>query len=68
MIDTGMLHDLQATWARDGSGGVPSPAKVPLGRIAQPEEIVRAALFLASDDAEYITGQTLNVCGGIVMS
>lgn len=69
MIDTEMLHDLQATWAREGNGGgVPSPAKVPLGRVAQPEEIVRAALFLAGDEAEYITGQTLNVCGGIVMS
>ncbi len=37
---------------------------VPFGRMAQPEEIARAAVFLASDDAGFITGQTLHVNGG----
>jgi len=37
---------------------------IPLGRIAQPEEIARAAVFLCSDDAGFITGQTLHVNGG----
>ncbi|HZT90386.1 MAG TPA: glucose 1-dehydrogenase [Stellaceae bacterium] len=37
---------------------------IPLGRIAAPEEIARAAVFLASDDAGFITGQTLHVNGG----
>ena len=36
----------------------------PLGRIAQPVDIARAVIFLASDDAEFITGSTLNVSGG----
>jgi NAD(P)-dependent dehydrogenase (short-subunit alcohol dehydrogenase family) len=39
----------------------------PLGRIAQPEDIARAALYLASDLSEYVTGQTLFVTGGSLM-
>jgi D-sorbitol dehydrogenase (acceptor) len=41
---------------------------VPLGRMGVPAEIAEAAVFLASDEARYITAQTLNVDGGNVMS
>jgi len=37
---------------------------IPLGRIAQPEDIAKAALFLASEDAGFITGHCLHVNGG----
>jgi NAD(P)-dependent dehydrogenase (short-subunit alcohol dehydrogenase family) len=37
---------------------------IPAGRIGTPEDIGNAALFLASDEASYVTGQTLSVCGG----
>jgi glucose 1-dehydrogenase len=40
------------------------PAKVPLNRVAQPEEMAAAALFLVSDEASYVTGTTLTVDGG----
>ena len=40
---------------------------IPLGRVGQPEEIAKAAAFLASDDAAYITGHILTIDGGIAM-
>lgn len=42
-------------------------SRIPLGRWAEPEEVAPAFVFFASDDAGYITGQVLNVDGGMVM-
>lgn len=42
-------------------------AKLPWGRMGQPEEIGKAATFLVSDDADYITGATLLVDGGFLL-
>jgi len=39
----------------------------PLGRIAQPEDVASVAVFLASDQSDYVTGIALNVAGGTVM-
>jgi NAD(P)-dependent dehydrogenase (short-subunit alcohol dehydrogenase family) len=39
---------------------------IPLGRTAQPEEMVNTAIFLASSASEYITGETINVNGGLI--
>jgi NAD(P)-dependent dehydrogenase (short-subunit alcohol dehydrogenase family) len=41
--------------------------KIPLGRIGQPEDLVGTAVFLASDAAAFITGQTIFVNGGSIM-
>ena len=40
---------------------------VPLGRPGEPEDVARAVAFLASDNAAYVNGQVLTVCGGMVM-
>jgi 2-deoxy-D-gluconate 3-dehydrogenase len=48
----------------DATGAV--LAKIPLGRIAEPEDLVGAALFLASDNARWITGNTIVVDGGFL--
>ena len=42
-------------------------SQIPLGRIGSPDDIAATALFLASDEAGYITGQTFTVDGGMVM-
>ena len=39
---------------------------VPLGRPGEPEDVAKAVAFLASDNAAYVNGQTLAVCGGMV--
>lgn len=42
--------------------------KIPLGRIGSPNDVANTALFLASDEAGYITGQTIVVDGGMVIN
>lgn len=43
-------------------------AMIPLARLGQPKDIAKVVKFLASDDANYITGQTIRVDGGMVMA
>jgi len=42
-------------------------AVIPLGKLGKPEDVARTVLFLLSEDANYITGQTIHVDGGMVM-
>ena len=68
MTETGMLSTFMdrnrdpETIARNTKAFI---ASTPLGRIARPEEIAHAALWLASDDASFVTGTALSVDGGL---
>lgn len=42
-------------------------SRIPLGRAGEPDDIASVVSFLVSDDGAYITGQSLNVCGGLLM-
>jgi NAD(P)-dependent dehydrogenase (short-subunit alcohol dehydrogenase family) len=42
-------------------------ARTPLGRMGTPEDIARTALFLASDDSSFLTGQWLSPNGGLIV-
>ena len=41
--------------------------RIPLGREGTPEEVAAAAVFLASDEASYVTGAVLNLSGGLFL-
>ena len=43
-------------------------SKIPLGRLATESDVSAAAVFLASEDSSYLTGQSINVSGGIIMN
>jgi len=62
--ETPMLPTFMGKQEVDAEGMARYVATVPLGRLNQPEDIARAAVFLASDDAAMITGSCIEVDGG----
>jgi len=73
IVDTPMtsgIHEIRAT----ALGITPREsldrmiARIPLGRIETPDDVAGAVSFLCSPNAAYITGQALNVCGGMEMN
>ena len=67
LTETGMLAEFMK-----GAGNPDKLAEayrraVPIGRLGKPEDIAGTVLFLASDDADFITGQTISVSGGLTM-
>ncbi len=60
-IDTDMARQISPEWFEK------RVASIGIGRIGDPADIARAALFLASDESEYITGQVIGVDGGMMV-
>jgi 3-oxoacyl-[acyl-carrier protein] reductase len=64
-IAPGFVETDMTAYLKQGDAGDKYKASIPLGRFASGEDIANTALFLASDMASYITGQTISVCGGL---
>ncbi len=61
-IDTGMTQQIKEDWKEE------LKQRIPLGYLGTPDDVAEAAAFLASEEARYITGQVLNVDGGMAGS
>ena len=60
-VDTPMTEGLSDEQKQDLT------ARIPAGRLGEPADVAGACVFLASDEASYVTGQTLHVNGGMAM-
>jgi len=66
-IAPGFVETDMTSYLKDDEGADKYKANIPLGRFGSAEDIANATLFLARDMSNYITGQTISVCGGLNM-
>src|SRR5438477_3816483 len=68
VVDTAMRTAIEA---RQRQYGLPETAEreksIPIGRVSVPEDVANIAAFLASDEASYMTGEAINLSGGLLM-
>jgi NAD(P)-dependent dehydrogenase (short-subunit alcohol dehydrogenase family) len=68
VVDTAMRTAIEA---QQRQYGLPETAEreksIPIGRVSVPEDVARVAAFLASDESSYITGESINISGGLLM-
>jgi NAD(P)-dependent dehydrogenase (short-subunit alcohol dehydrogenase family) len=68
VVDTAMRTSIEA---QQRHYGLPETAEreksIPIGRLSVPDDVARIAAFLASDDASYMTGESINLSGGLLM-
>ena len=61
------VTDLNSAWTQDPAKRAVVESHIPMGRAATPDELAPVFAFLASDEASYVTGQTLYACGGLTL-
>jgi len=71
-VDTDMERNLEIQQAKAESKTFEEVqnsyiSKIPFGRMGQPEDIAKVAIFLGSSNSDYMTGQSINICGGVIM-
>ena len=66
-IAPGFVETDMTSYLKEGEGADKYKANIPLGRFGSAEDIANVTLFLASDMSNYVTGQTISVCGGLNM-
>lgn len=68
VVDTAMRTAIEA---QQRQYGLPETAEreksIPIGRVSVPEDVARVAAFLASDESSYMTGESINLSGGLLM-
>ena len=63
-----IVTDMTRSWTHDAAARAAVERHIPMGRAAEAEEMAAIAAFLASDEAAYVTGQTLHACGGLTLN
>jgi meso-butanediol dehydrogenase / (S,S)-butanediol dehydrogenase / diacetyl reductase len=68
VVDTAMRSSIEA---QQQQFGLPTTAEreksIPIGRVSVPDDVARIAAFLASDESAYMTGESINISGGLLM-
>lgn len=68
VVDTAMRTALEAQQRQHGLPETAERAKaIPIGRLSVPADVAKIAAFLASDESSYMTGESLNLSGGLLM-
>ena len=73
LVETDMWKQMDREWSAlqglaEGEVWKQRIAGVPMGRPQQPEDVANLALYLASPASDYMTGQSINVDGGLMMN
>jgi NAD(P)-dependent dehydrogenase (short-subunit alcohol dehydrogenase family) len=68
VVDTGMRTAIEAQQRQHGLPQTAERAKsIPIGRLSIPDDVAKIAAFLAADESSYMTGESINLSGGLLM-